>query len=606
MRLPKAKRQGDVVENLEKSVRAAMRKLEKGSIAGLSALWENTSRNLKASLLMEYKRATPHGRWDIERAKATGTLYRMERIIMRHMEDFKQSARVYIGKELKTHYDHEFLTSAYILDQVTPPNHHIKITPGLTPAHEAVIKAGPTAAIMWFQRFDGWASAYESALKQNIMLNAINGGIADSVAADVDATRAGTPAVTFWDAMGRLFLNEILAAQEAARSMMVGLNADAVSEEIWQTAEDEKVCEECGPLSGMTREKAEDEEPPLHPNCILPGNLVSCPDALNATKALYNGPIVKITFSDGANITVTENHPILTRQGWIKAKLITKSNEIVRTTNTERIVKSINPDYYYMPAAIEDIFNAAKMSSFVSTKRVEHTPEDFHGDGVFLKGQIDIVFIDRFLRNSINALTAKNFCKFSFCPTSISSIVLKCLGNLGAVFIRLLKSSNGCMRRAGYFEPLLTRKMAHADSVRLTTPSNLYPVRDKSGTECSPTDTNLASEFLLRFSSDVSFDKPVEIVYSTYKGHVYNLQSEYYRLYICNGVIVKNCRCFYRVMPKDWIELSKSDPALAHALDVAEAVPDGMYIRDEQGNIKAAAVVSFSDWTKDKLSVGGY
>ena len=336
MRLPKAKRQGDVVENLEKSVRAAMRKLEKGSIAGLSALWENTSRNLKASLLMEYKRATPHGRWDIERAKATGTLYRMERIIMRHMEDFKQSARVYIGKELKTHYDHEFLTSAYILDQVTPPNHHIKITPGLTPAHEAVIKAGPTAAIMWFQRFDGWASAYESALKQNIMLNAINGGIADSVAADVDATRAGTPAVTFWDAMGRLFLNEILAAQEAARSMMVGLNADAVSEEIWQTSERENVCLDCWPRNGKTRTEleaeGEDEDPPLHPNCA----------------------------------------------------------------------------------------------------------------------------------------------------------------------------------------------------------------------------------------------------------------------------------CWYRVMPKDWIELSKSDPVLAHALDVAEAVPDGMYIRDEQGNIKAAAVVSFSDWTKDKLSVGGY
>jgi hypothetical protein len=168
------------------------------------------------------------------------------------------------------------------------------------------------------------------------MLNAINSGLADDVAAEVDATRAGTPAITFWDAMGRLFLTELLNAQAAAREQMVGLNDNMVADEIWQTREDEKVCEECGPLDGLTREEAEAIDPeadtPMHPRC----------------------------------------------------------------------------------------------------------------------------------------------------------------------------------------------------------------------------------------------------------------------------------RCFWRVMPKDWIELSKSDPVLAQALDVAGAVPDGMYIRDNEGNIKAAVVVSFTDWSKDKLSVGGH
>lgn len=338
MKLPKAKRQGEVVERLEKEVRTAMRKLERGSIAGLQGLWDKTKEDIKAGLIVEYKRAVPTGRWNVNNAKSSGAIFRMEHSIMKHMDGFKALAKSYINSEIRKHFEHEYYTSAYILDQVTPPSCRVKLNPTMKESamKEATISAGPMAAVKWYQRFDGWANAYESGLRQNIMLNAINSGLADDVAAEVDATRAGTPAITFWDAMGRLFLTELLNAQAMAREQMVGLNDNMVADEIWQTREDEKVCEICGPLDGLTREEAEAVDPeadmPMHPNC----------------------------------------------------------------------------------------------------------------------------------------------------------------------------------------------------------------------------------------------------------------------------------RCFWRVMPKDWIELSKSDPVLAHALDVAEAVPDGMYIRDNQGNIKAAVVVSFTDWAKDKISVGGH
>ena len=59
-------------------------------------------------------------------------------------------------------------------------------------------------------------------------------------------------------------------------------------------------------------------------------------------------------------------------------------------------------------------------------------------------------------------------------------------------------------------------------------------------------------------------------------------------------------------MPKDWLALARNDWELAHALDVAGAVPDGMYIRDpETDEIKAAVVVSFETWAKDKISLAG-
>jgi hypothetical protein len=35
----------------------------------------------------------------------------------------------------------------------------------------------------------------------------------------------------------------------------------------WQTAEDERVCPECGPLDGLVWEEGDGPSPPLHGNC---------------------------------------------------------------------------------------------------------------------------------------------------------------------------------------------------------------------------------------------------------------------------------------------------------------------------------------------------
>ena len=61
----------------------------------------------------------------------------------------------------------------------------------------------------------------------------------------------------------------------------------------------------------------------------------------------------------------------------------------------------------------------------------------------------------------------------------------------------------------------------------------------------SPTiDANLAREFVLRFSSYITSEQIVKVRNFNFSGHVYDLQSNIYQLYITNGVIVKNCRCW--------------------------------------------------------------
>jgi hypothetical protein len=48
---------------------------------------------------------------------------------------------------------------------------------------------------------------------------------------------------------------------------------------------------------------------------------------------------------------------------------------------------------------------------------------------------------------------------------------------------------------------------------------------------------------LLRLSREVSFDEIVSVRTFNYSGHVYDLQVEPEQIYICNGVVVKNCGC---------------------------------------------------------------
>lgn len=61
-----------------------------------------------------------------------------------------------------------------------------------------------------------------------------------------------------------------------------------------------------------------------------------------------------------------------------------------------------------------------------------------------------------------------------------------------------------------------------------------------------------------------------------------------------------NCRCFTRIVPKQWAELLRSgnaeDKELALKMDDKGLVPDAMAIRGPDGQIDGTVTVTFSDW----------
>lgn len=70
-----------------------------------------------------------------------------------------------------------------------------------------------------------------------------------------------------------------------------------------------------------------------------------------------------------------------------------------------------------------------------------------------------------------------------------------------------------------------------------------------------------------------------------------------------------NCRCAWKLVPKDFADLLRSgtdaDRALARDMKAKGMAPTALVIRGEDGEIAAKAIVSFSEWKKDAARVLG-
>jgi SPP1 gp7 family putative phage head morphogenesis protein len=368
-------------------------------------------------------------------------------------------------------------------------------------------------------------------------------------------------------------------------------NADVLTGYSWLTGRDERVCNRCFPLDGTTYRMTDTFRPPLHPNCILPGNEVVLPGVLvGGAKSFYSGPCVEVRLADGRSLRVTKNHPILTESGWVRAQFIRKGEQVVTAqSDGQRIAAAINPDDDHTPTVIEQVFRALEESRGMKSGRVEVTAEDFHGDARFMDRYIDVVNVDSLLRSDTESTADQSASEGTFGRCSVCGVALNPNGAALQIVNRSIASEYGTMGsinhagafvgtglvptefhtgasitgfntgldqtaaddRTGYSEIggeallTLTGEVASNQIVRNmnteTSQRNSQPVQSRIGG--LPIDPVLASEFLDRFASEVTLNEVVEVVEFHFSGHVYDLQVEPYQLYLCNGVVVKNCRC---------------------------------------------------------------
>ena len=280
-----------------------------------------------------------------------------------------------------------------------------------------------------------------------------------------------------------------------------------------------------------------------HPNCIIPGQEVVVPNLSGGIKSFYHGTVIELTTEKGRQLTITPNHPILSSFGcWKPAHLFRKGDYLVTHLDPQRMLSSVYPYNHAGPALVEQVFESLKMTNGMTATRMPSAPEYLHGDARFVNGDIDVINPDIQLRETMDAALNQSV-KYQFLGGIDKPFFIYRGGGLDSLFNSPLLASNGAVGRFGPNQALLACGLRVPESLDFTKGSLLDVVLPQDPGNNDPTDAISVSEFVFRNAAFIETDEIVEIRGSEFSGHVYDLSSDFYELYTCNGIIVHNCQC---------------------------------------------------------------
>lgn len=214
---------------------------------------------------------------------------------------------------------------------------------------------------------------------------------------------------------------------------------------------------------------------PLHPNCVLPGQLVHDWGILVASRASYDGVALRFTTMSGKVLAVTPNHPILTDHGFVAASSLRVGNNIINSS-ADVIGRRYAPNDYHIPTPIENVWDALSMKFSVPTGGVKVSAEDFHGDAAFFYGSVYIVGADGFLWDDGESSRLNRRGKTLFKNGLVFPEHLPSQGPLAAFINRSLTSASRCVCGLRLGLAVFLRKLGIPYEVGFADGSGLNPV----------------------------------------------------------------------------------------------------------------------------------
>ena len=284
-------------------------------------------------------------------------------------------------------------------------------------------------------------------------------------------------------------------------------------------------------------------------NCFPAGTKVEG-TFIGATSSFYSGPIITIRTKSGLEVTVTPNHPVLTKSGFSPANILRKGEYLIR--HSDRIPGPIggNVNIKNEPSSIDEVFSS--FSKFGRHRKICHA-RDFHGDGQRISGDIDIVGTTRELLRDrfLSTMAGEDISMSKF----FRDLILKG-SSMGLAFESSLRSSGLSFERVGISSPAIPSTRTLADNSLSTLGLDTFPLEFfsigsaanidsslyKTWMENSSSDSSLIADLFKRYAGFVSIDEVVDVRNDEFSGHVYDLESPYGWL-SANSIIFSNCRC---------------------------------------------------------------
>lgn len=140
--------------------------------------------------------------------------------------------------------------------------------------------------------------------------------------------------------------------------------------------------------------------------CVVPTTVISGPQQKAAYRMSYSGDLITFTLLSGKRLTVTPNHPVLTTRGFVSAKFIQNGDYLVSTRGAEIFPRSasrrVETYFNHAPATANEKFRSLSVSGDPISKIMPRAV-NFHGDGQFVDGNVDVVTTNGLLRNQMYA-----------------------------------------------------------------------------------------------------------------------------------------------------------------------------------------------------------
>jgi hypothetical protein len=255
-------KQDSVMARLQAQSIAHINRVAARRKADVFAHWARASRLLKADIAAAYSGSAGHGgTWDLTAFHSSGNYHMLAMRTGAVLTDLLKRTTYAMRSSFMEIKDLGRRRQAWALAQVVPHPERIKFHNDRKSREANVpLTAG------FEERWSEWVKAYHSALMGNLRMNALRNGTVTDAIAEVDATRADTPAYTLDAALDRIWEYEAWDAMTEGMGEVADDNPGEAQEEIWRTSGDLRVCDDCDGNEGETAEDA-DGTIPLHPNC---------------------------------------------------------------------------------------------------------------------------------------------------------------------------------------------------------------------------------------------------------------------------------------------------------------------------------------------------
>ena len=438
----------------------------------------------------------------------------------------------------------------------------------------------PVSGVTWTQRLDGATRAQNFTPQRmaEIVSREFSQGkapreIAKALEPVVDGFRSTAQRIARTEGMRVAHDVQHQAWEAMGTDLVIGYQLHATLDQhsrSWHAARNGKVYYR-EPKNGQSGFD-EMPRPPLEPdgsvawNCY-PGNTVVQGAVGLALRAWYSGQVVEIVTAGLRRVTVTPNHPVLTKYGFVRAGTLTKGDYLVGYSARGKSKAGPTHNVKNSPMTVEKVFRSFQQARTIIS--VGPRPAYLHGDAQFIKGEIEVVGPNRKLLLELAKATAtqsRRDLSFSIsnCPLRYKYVVGS--QNKGfsahnsAYFASTDSFTNFSDKSRASFAPHEFRRFGSASCLdaRLSEPAG----------DDIRSDAKFLADLTKRFSSFVAFDEIVSINRSVFRGHVYDLQSPF-GFIVGNDLLLGNCRCHTApvLAPADYI---LNDPAKLAVFQTAD------------------------------------